>query len=179
MSIETESGRVDVSDTVRAGIALDHGALAAFYWRFVRGPAKERQRREATDVFPLDSQHLLLTARLISEGRLVFPNHADALGIFFEGLATEIVSPQDVNLFHDALSRLSTDPRVPADLQMLSRVERSRLKAGDAGSACVVRPPDRRNQAGAKASGSPGSDSRSQRSATPADDVVQVKLQLE
>ena len=130
LTISAAVGRVYVPETLLRGKSLGHGTLVAFHWRVENGNGDGKARRTAESLYPLDGDHLSLLARLIGNGKLVFPAHAGALDAFLSGLASGDVPPQDAARFRAALDRLADDPGVPANLQMAVRVERARLTSG-------------------------------------------------
>jgi hypothetical protein len=129
LTIISGFGRVYVPRSLVRGKTLGHGALVAFHWRLENGNGDGKTRRKAESLYPLDGDHLPLIARLIANGKLVFPAHADVLDMFLGGLASGDVPPQDIARFRAALDRLADDPGVPANLQMAVRVERTRLES--------------------------------------------------
>jgi len=130
LAIDTSDGRVDVPPSSTAGVQFEHGAWVAFYWRLASRNGDGKPRRQATRVYGLDSAHLPLIARLIADGKIVFPEHAEVLDTFFAGLSDADVAPQDTGRFKTALDRLVADSSVPSGFQVIARVERSRLTSG-------------------------------------------------
>ncbi|MCK4792847.1 MAG: hypothetical protein KAV87_54460 [Desulfobacteraceae bacterium] len=132
--IKTSNGNVDLSASIknREGGEYADGAVVAFYARFVRRSPANHPRRAATDVFPVDADHLPLTARLISAGRLTFPDHNEVLQLFFDSLPSiKSLDQQNLSLFDSALAYLATNPSVPSQFQGLARVERCKLSLLD------------------------------------------------
>lgn len=127
--IKTSDGNVDLSASIKNRGEYADGAIVAFYSRFVgRNPAS-LPRREATDVFPVDVNHLPLVARLISGGsRLTFPDHNEVVEIFLDSLPSlENLDRQNFLLFDSALTWLATNSGVPAQFQQLARVEQTKI----------------------------------------------------
>lgn len=62
IAIETSEGLVDFPASARREASYSDGALVAFYARPVRWSPSSQPRREATDVFPVDAEHLPVVA---------------------------------------------------------------------------------------------------------------------
>lgn len=128
VSIETSNGMVDFPRAANLMKSYSEGALVAFYARLVRTNKRQKQRRQATDVFLLDGEHLPLIARLISNGSFNFPEHNEVCDFFLDTISGSIdIDRQCRCLFESALSYLATSSSVPSQYQTLARVEQSRL----------------------------------------------------
>jgi hypothetical protein len=180
-AIEASDGRVGVPPWVSRGVSLTSGAWVGFHWRFGKDRGEGKTRREATRVFPLDGAHVSVIGRLIAEGRLIFPCHADVLQMFFKSLpALDGASRQDLGILDAALIKMGTDSSVPTEFQMLARVERTKLSARLAPENDSAVPQESND-----ATGTPGVASKPTHAAdasvkpTAPGDVVQVKLQLD
>jgi len=132
VTIEADSGRVACPASNANVCKYVDGTMVAFYGRFVRRKGSDRSLREATDIFTIDANHLPLVARLISGGKLAFPDHNEVLEIFFEALSsTQQQTQQNISLFDSALAFLAGNAGAPSQFQTLARVERSKLSAVD------------------------------------------------
>ena len=130
IAIETSEGLVDFPASARREASYSDGALVAFYARPVRWSPSSQPRREATDVFPVDAEHLPVVARLISVGRLCFPEHNDVLELFFDAIpGLQETDRRNRSLYESALAFLAADRSIPAQFQTLARVERSKLSS--------------------------------------------------
>ncbi len=130
VSIETSDGMVDFPRAANLPKCYPEGALVAFYARLVRTNGRQKQRRQATDVFLLDGDHLPLIARLISNGSFIFPEHNEVCDFFLNAISGSTgIHRQCRSLFESALSYLATSSSVPSQYQMLARIEQSRLDA--------------------------------------------------
>ena len=128
MTIETLKDYVDIPPSKVGLMNYADGAFVAFYSRFARWNGKERTRREATDIFSIDGEHLPLIAKLISDGQLISPDHNEVLQLFFESLPNiKIHEQQDLRLFNTALTLLAANSGVPVQFQQLARVEQSKI----------------------------------------------------
>jgi len=136
-AIDSAGGIVRLPASSAEDRRLSDGMLVAFYMRAISvGPAR-LERSFATSVFPLDSEHLPLIARLAGEGTLVLPAHAEAIDLLFSALASGTTFDRhDRQLVDSALSRLGTDANVPEDYRMLARVERTRAGRTPDAPAC-------------------------------------------
>ena len=173
--IDTSAGRVYVPARRPGGTSFENGALVAFMWKYVRRNGKETPGREATKVEPLDVKQLSLIARLIANDKLLFPAHAEVLGVFLEGLAASGVSPQDTDQVNTALGKLAAAPGVPTHLQQLARVERTRLLSGEPEA---VRVSMSQRQPAATVDGEPDRVADARSASAVATDVTQMKLLL-
>jgi len=127
-SIEATDGPVDFPRTYDGFSSYADGALVAFYARSVRQAGKRHPRRRATDIFLLDSDHLPLIARLISDGRLDFPEHSEVFELFLDALADQQGQDRQCrHLYASALSYLASTSGVPSRFQSLARVEQTKL----------------------------------------------------
>jgi len=132
VTIETPDGPVAIPESKKNTMKRANGAIVAFYARLIRYKGASRPRREATDVFLLDDKHLPLIARLISEGRLAFPEHNEVLEFFFDSLPDQQgLERWNMHLFDSALAHLASDTGIPAQFQMLARVERTKLSSAE------------------------------------------------
>jgi len=163
LTISAAFGRVYVPGSLVRGKSLEHGTLVAFHWRLENGNGDGKARRRAESLYPLDGDHLPLIARLIANGKLVFPAHAGALDAFLGGLASGDVPPQDAGRFKTALDRLADDPGVPSNLQMMARAERARLVSGGPETPALTAPqappavtPDGKTRGKTRRAGKPG-----------------------
>lgn len=128
LSIETPKDYVDIPPSKAGTENYADGAFVAFYSRFARWNGKERSRREATDIFSIDGEHLPLIAKLISDGQLIFPDHNEVLQLFFDSLPNiKIHEQQDLRLFNTALTWLATNSEAPVQFQQLARVEQTKI----------------------------------------------------
>jgi len=141
LTISAAFGRVYVPEPLVRGKPLEHGTLVAFHWRLQSGNGNGKARRRAESLYPLDGDHLALIARLIANGKLVFPAHSGVLDVFLGGLASADVPPQDAARFRTALDRLADDPGVLGNIQMMARVERARLGSGGTETSTPTAPP--------------------------------------
>ncbi len=177
LSIESSCGRVEVEPKSWAGPAPEHGAPVAFRARVIGRTPLGRQRLRTTQILPLDQQHVLVIANLISGGELSFPDHSDVLQVFFDTIGKEPhCFSRNPDLLDSALGRLAARPDVPAEFQMLARVERTRRSApgDDLARGAVCKAP-----AGPGDGPGRGTGSTSAGSASAAGDVAQVRLQLD
>jgi hypothetical protein len=163
LTISAAFGRVYVPESLVRGKSLDHGTLVAFHWRLQNGNGDGKTRRRAESLYPLDGDHLTLIARLIANGKMVFPIHAGVLDVFLGGLASADVPPQDTARFRTALDRLADDPGVPGNIQMLARAERARLGSGGPETPALTAPqappavtPDGKTRGKTRRAGKPG-----------------------
>ena len=130
LAIAADNELVDVPPSSLRGAAPQHGAFVGFYARRV-GAREHPGRLEATRVFPLDSEHVLVIARLIAGGQVRFPDHAAVVDTFFASLGSSApAASQDADLVAAALVWLAADRSVPGHLQMLARVEQGRVVGG-------------------------------------------------
>ena len=179
IAIETADGRVEVPPSSTAGVRFEHGALVAFYWRFASRNGDGKPRRQATRVYGLDRAHLPLIARLITDGKIVFPGHAEVLDTFFGGLSDADVAPQDADRFKTALDRLVADSSVPSGFQVMARVERSRLTSGGVEVLGAIASGGRPTEAGeGKTKGKTRSATRTRGSSAAAGDIVPLDLDI-
>jgi hypothetical protein len=128
ISISNRNGRVHVSGPARGSNAeLKHGKLVAFYPE-PASHGRERQKWTAKRVLPVDIDHFPVVVRLLaSEGLLFFPEHNEVLDIFFEGLSNSLHQTlTNRAVLTSALNRVASDANIPAQYQMLARVERSK-----------------------------------------------------
>jgi hypothetical protein len=162
-------------------MSLMHGAWVGFRWQpgAVRGDGKAR--REATQILPLDSAHLSVIVGLVADGKLAFQHHAQVFQVFFSALpAFDGAAQQDLELLDTALAKLGADSSVPAEFQMLARVERTKLSARlapEGGKAVTLESDDATEKRGVPSKPVQVADSPA-RSTVPSD-VVHVKLQLD
>jgi hypothetical protein len=179
LAIDASDGRVEVPPSSTAGVRFEHGALVAFYWRFASRNGDGKPRRQATRVYGLDSAHLPLIARLITDGKIVFPGHAEVLDTFFGGLSDADVAPQDADRFKTALDRLVADSSVPSGFQVMARVERSRLTSGGVEVLGAIASGGRPTEAGeGKTKGKTRSATRTRGSSAAAGDIVPLDLDI-
>lgn len=126
--ILTAEGDVGLPPSLRVQGEHPDGTFVAFYARPVKNGKAGQTRWVATDIFPIDGDHLLLVARLIGSGRLTFPDHNQVVRLFLDGLSgSREFDRSDQNLLESALAYLATNSNVPAEFQTLARVERTRL----------------------------------------------------
>lgn len=139
IAIETSEGLVDFPASARREASYSDGALVAFYARPVRWSPSSQPRREATDVFPVDAEHLPVVARLISVGRLSFPEHNDVLELFFDAIpGLQETDRRNRSLYESALAFLAADSSIPAQFQTLARVERSKLSSVESSATAAA-----------------------------------------
>jgi hypothetical protein len=175
--IDTATGCVFIPARRLGGRSFENGSLVAFTWQYARRNGKEKAKCEATSVHPLDAKHLSLISQLIANNKLLFPSHAEVLGVFLEGLAACGVSAQDTSQVSAALGKLAADPGVPAHLQKLARVERTQLLSAE--PSAVGRSSSQRQPA-VLADGKTNNEPRCSRAASVvATDVTQMKLFLD
>ena len=139
-SIETIDGPVDFPGIHHGFASYPDGALVAFYARLVRPTGNQQFRRRATDVFLLDSGHLPLVVRLISAGRLDFPEHNELCELFLDALPDQ--QGQDMqckHLYASALSHLASSSDVPSRFQSFARVEQTKLSLMENPPAAIPR----------------------------------------
>jgi len=126
--IVTAEGDVGLPPSLTSQREYADGAFVAFYARPVKNGNAGQTRRVATDVFPIDGDHLLMVARLVGSGRLTFPDHNQVVRLFLDGLSgSPDFDRSSQNLLESALAFLATNSSVPGEFQTLARVERTRL----------------------------------------------------
>lgn len=143
LSIETPRGRVKVPRRVASDLSIGHGAFVAFYVREYPQDGSTWVARVATHVFPADREHPLVIARAVLADGLVMPDHVRLVEELFEALEglDGTIAGQDGQLLAQALTRLSSDTRVPEHVRTRARVERMRLGSGDTPSTNAATAP--------------------------------------
>lgn len=111
------------------GSVIRHGAWVAFYAHHEGKGKHARLRRKDDMIIPLDGEHLLVTARLITGGRLRFPEHGDILNTFFDAISNQTFDPSEIEPLVLALTHLANNSSMPAQVQALARVEKLRLNS--------------------------------------------------
>jgi len=178
--IKTSDGNVDLSASIKNRGEYADGAIVAFYSRFVRRNPASLPRREATDVFPIDANHLPLVARLISGSRLTFPDYNEVLQLFFDSLpGIKSLDQQNLRLFDSALTWLATSSEVPVQFQQLARVEQSRIASAGMEQINVPLLQHHGTDKGERKNTKIKPTSQIPVKSTVVGDVVQVKLQLD
>ena len=180
-SIETSDGPVDFPAANRNSAPYTDGALVAFDSRLIRRAKMPQLKRQATDVFLLDSEHLPLIARLISDGRLRFPEHDELCELFLDSITSrEELDRQCRQLFASALWYLASSSCVPTQFQSLARVERTKLSLKEDLTATAVRPqPNSPKRAKSQGTVNKGTTQRHSPKGAVVADVVRVNLQIE
>jgi len=181
VAIETSDGRVAVPPWVSRGVSLTDGTWVGFRWRPGKVRGEGKARREATQILPLGGKHLSVIGRLVTEGKLVFSRHAEVFHVFFKSLpALDGTARQDLGVLDAALAKLGADSSVPAEFQMLARVERTKLSAmlaPEGGKAVTQESDDATKKRGIASKPVQAADA-SAKSTVPTD-VLHVKLQLD
>ena len=140
-AIETSDGRVDIKNPEITKDLPEDGMWVAFFAFATYDPSTRKQKRQAKDVYPLDQDHVLVIARLITNGKLAFPLHNEVVQLFLDALESAPTQTRDqANLLESALTALASSPHVPGDLQTLARVERTRRHPSSFGRHKPVRP---------------------------------------
>jgi hypothetical protein len=141
VAIQANAERIAVEDSKAEELSQCDGQWVAFHAQVTGRTAMNRPKRTATDILPIDAHHPLLLADLIRAGQIASSAHDVVIELFLEALNAFVPTGTDKALIDSALSRLAADVAVPQPLQLMARVQRSKLTSGHGKQTSFPQPP--------------------------------------